>query len=81
MDELRSLVTLVNYICVTATATKDTKEAIVDILGMKEPHKITESPEKPNVTYIVKRMPRDADIQQYFMWLVMEAVANEVKME
>lgn len=76
--ELRSLVTSVNFICVTATATKSTKDAIVDILCMNKPHEISESPEKLNITYIVKQMPRDADMLQYFMSLVLEALANEV---
>lgn len=81
LHELRSLVTSVNFICVTATATKSTKDAIVDILCMNKPHEISESPEKPNITYIAKQMPRDADMQQYFMWLVLEALANGMKME
>jgi superfamily II DNA helicase RecQ len=82
LHELRSLVnTSINFICVTATATKDTKDVIVDLLGMKKPHEISECPEKPNMTYVVEQIPRDADIKQYFTWLVMEAQDNGMKME
>ena len=36
----------------------ETKQAILDVLGMKDPYKIEESPEKPNVSYVVEYMQR-----------------------
>jgi hypothetical protein len=38
---------------------------------MKEPHEISENPEKPNMTYVVKQILQDADIKQYITWLVL----------
>lgn len=37
---------------------------------MEKPFEIQESPSKPNVTYIVKCMQKDADHELYFEWLV-----------
>ena len=55
----RSLIPSAVTLSLTATATTETKQAILDVLGMKDPYKIEESPEKPNVSYIVDYMQRD----------------------
>ena len=72
LHELRSLAPNAKLIALTATATKLTKETILNILLMKKPFEVQESPNKPNVTYIVKCMQKDADQELYFEWLVKE---------
>ena len=80
LHELRSLVTSINFMCLTATATKVTKDAIIEILCMNTPCEISESPEKQNITYIVKQMDWDAKMEEHFTWLAAEAHANGVEM-
>lgn len=72
LHELRSLAPNAKMIALTATATKLTKETIFNILLMEKPFEVQESPNKPNVTYIVKCMQKDADHELYFEWLVKE---------
>ena len=72
LHELRSLAPNAKLIALTATATKLTKETILNILLMEKPFEVQESPNKPNVTYIVKCMQQDADHELYFEWLVKE---------
>ena len=50
MHELRSFIPSAIILSLTATAARETKQAILDVLGMKDPYKIDESPEKPNVS-------------------------------
>ena len=70
--ELRSLAPNVKMIALTATATKLTKETILNILLMEKPFEIQESPNKPNVTYSVKCIQKEEDHEMYFEWLVKE---------
>ena len=72
LHELRSLAPNGKMIALTATATKLTKETILNILLMEKPFEVQESPNKPNVTYTVKCMQKDADHELYFEWLVKE---------
>ena len=51
------------------------------ILGMKDPYKIEESPEKPNVSYVVKYMQRDKSLCHQFEWLVEEINKNGLSTE
>lgn len=44
LHELRSLIPSAVILSLTATATRETKQAILDVLGMKDPYKIEESP-------------------------------------
>lgn len=76
LNELRSLAPKVPILALTATATKITKCAIIDILGMGAPHIISESPEKPNISYVIKYMERHISVQHHFTWLVEEAKKN-----
>jgi len=62
LHELRSLIPSAVILSLTATSPKETKRAIVDVLRMKEPYRIEESPEKPNVSYVVEYMQRDQNL-------------------
>jgi len=72
LHELRSLAPNAKMIALTATPTKLTKETILNILLMEKPFEIQESPNKPNVTYIVKCMQKVDEHELYFEWLVDE---------
>lgn len=72
LHELRSLAPNAKMIALTATATKLTKETILNILLMEKPFEIQESPNKPNITYIVKCMQKVDEHELYFEWLVDE---------
>jgi len=76
LHELRSLTNSVKIIALTATATTNTKETIIDVLLMENPHIITESPDKPNVAYSVYYMPKNKDIEEHFQWLIDELLAD-----
>ena len=72
LHELRSLAPNVRMIALTATATKLTKATILSILIMDKPFEIQESPNKPNVTYVVECIQKEKDHEWYFEWLVEE---------
>ena len=61
-------------IALTATATKLTKDTILNVLLVENPYEIKESPNKSNVTYSVEYMPKDSDHELYFGWLVDELI-------
>ena len=69
LHELKTLAP-VKMIALTATATGVTESTIFDILRMYDPVKFVESPDKPNITYAVEYISNDADLQDYFAWLV-----------
>ena len=66
---LRSLAPEVPIIALTATATKLTKNTILNVLLMDNPYEIKESPSKLHLTYIVECMHKDTDLEFYFGWL------------
>lgn len=68
-------------IALTATATKLTKDTILNVLLMENPYEITESPNKSNVTYSVECMPKDSDHELYFEWLVAELIKIQLLCE
>ena len=72
LHELRSIIPSAVILSLTATATKETKRAILDVLGMKEPNQIEESPEQSNVSYVVEYMHGDQNLCNQFEWLVEE---------
>ena len=81
LHEIRSLAPNVNMIATTATATHGTKQAIIDILCMDNPSDISESPDKPNIVYIVDYIKKDSTLQQTFAWLGEEAKMNGIATE
>ena len=81
LHELRSLIPSAVILSLTATATRETKQAILDVLGMNDPYKIEESPEKPNVSYVVEYMQRDKSLCHQFEWLVEEINKNGLSTE
>ena len=66
LHELRSLAPNARMIVSTATATKLTKATIMSVLLMQKPFEIKESPNKPNVTYVVECMRKDTEHKAYF---------------
>ena len=58
----------------TATATEDARETIFEVLLMKDPHIVTESPNKANISYVVQYMGKNASLAEYLSW-----ISNEVK--
>ena len=72
LHELRSLLSSVKVIALTATSTKNTTETIMDVLLMKDPHIVSEKPNKPNIAYSVHYMQKDKSLQEYFYWIVEE---------
>ena len=81
LHELRSLAPEVPIIALTATVTKLTKNAILNVLLMDNPYEIKESPNKLNLTYIVECMHKDTDLEFYFGWLVDELKTKQVSCE
>lgn len=67
--ELRSLSP---HVPVIATATKLTKETIVNLLHMKNIHEIKETANKLNIAYSVKYLDKDTELECYFDWLADE---------
>ena len=71
LHELRSLIPSAVILSLTATATRETKQAILHIL----------SPEKLNVSYVVEYMQRDKGLCHQFEWLVEEINKNGLSTE
>ena len=71
----------VPIIALTATATKLTKNTILNVLLMDNPYEIKESPNKLNLTYIVECMHKDTDLEFYFGWLVDDLKTKQVSCE
>ena len=42
---------------------------------MKEPHIVEESPNKPNIAYVVKYMERNARLSDYFQWIAKDELS------
>lgn len=75
LHELRSLVhPTTPFIALTATATPDTKNTILETLLMESPVEIATSPDKPNVTYSVVYMGKNEETFTYLQW-----IADEIK--
>ena len=78
LHELRSLAPKVPVIALTATATKLTKDTILNVLLMDDPYEIKDSPNKLNLTYVVECMSKDTDLEFYFGWLIDELKIKKV---
>ena len=72
MHELRTVAPSVRMMALTATATEETKETIIDVLRMKDVYEAAESPNQKNITYVVNYMPKDSEVQDYLSWIVEE---------
>jgi len=64
-------------IALTATATKETRDTIFEILMMNNPKVIRESVNKENVAYTVEYLAKDADLDHYFGWLADELTVKK----
>ncbi len=76
LHELRSLAPAINIMALTATATKNTIDTILDVLAMKNPCFVSESPEKQNMVYVVECISKDSNIEHYFAWLADDIVKH-----
>ena len=76
LNEFRSLLSEVPFVALTATATTDTKETIFEVLAMRDPHLIVESPNKGNISYVVQYVKKNANLAQYFAWIAQEVLAH-----
>ena len=66
LNEFRSLLSEVPFVALIATATTETKETTFEVLPMRDPHLIVESPNKGNISYVVQYMKKNANLAQYF---------------
>ena len=71
LNEIKSLVD-VPFIALTATATQKTKDKIFDLLELRNPNQIVESPNKRNVRYTVQKLDKSLPIVENFRCLVNE---------
>ena len=70
---MRSLVpSHVSLMALTATATRSTRMHICEKLGMSDPVIISQSPDKPNIKYVVHK--KEASISE-----LMVPIADELK--
>ena len=81
LHKLRSLAPKVPMIALTATATKLTKDTILNVLLMDDPYEIKDSPNKLNLTYVVECMSKDTDLEFYFGWLIDELKIKKVSFQ
>ena len=79
LNEFRSLLPSIPFIALTATATVDTKETIFEVLAMRDPHVIMESPNKDNISYVVTYLNKNADLAQYFYWIANEVIEHSTE--
>ncbi|XP_022791375.1 mediator of RNA polymerase II transcription subunit 34-like isoform X1 [Stylophora pistillata] len=77
LHEFRSLAPKEQIVALTATATNKTRDTIFDILLMKEPYVIFDSPNKPNLTYSIHYMEKEVDIVYYLGWLADDLRTNK----
>ena len=75
LNEIKSLVD-VPFMALTATATQQTKDKIFDLLELRKPKEITESPNKVNVRYTVQKLDNSVPIVENFRCLI-----NELKLK
>ncbi len=77
LNELKSIVpSSVPLMALTATATRETREKMFDILNMRDPFELVESPYKENITFAVQEMDNTVSLTGHFQWLIDE-IKNE----
>ena len=73
LNELRSLVAEgTPFLALTATATRQTKDQIFEMLEMKSPVELVESPNRPNVTFVVQKIDNSTPMADNFRYLADE---------
>ncbi|XP_022777911.1 mediator of RNA polymerase II transcription subunit 34-like [Stylophora pistillata] len=77
LHEFRSLAPKEQIVALTATATNKTRDTIFDILLMKDPYVIFDSPNKSNLTYSIHYMEKEVDIVYYLGWLADDLRTNK----
>lgn len=60
------------FITLTATATPKTKAKIFELLELREPKEIVESPNKPNVLYAIQKLGNSLPVLENFRCLIDE---------
>ena len=80
LGEVRSLIPEhVHCMALTATATKTSRKTICSVLGISKPAIISESPNKPNIKYIVHRKP--GTMEKTFSVLVEQLLHKRIAMD
>lgn len=64
-------------VALTVTATKLTRDTILNLLSMENTVEIKESPNKWNVAYVVQYVDKDMELEYYFGWLADELKQRE----
>ena len=62
----------------TATATPQTKAKIFELLELREPKEIVESPNKPNVRYAIQKLRNSPPVLENFRCLIDERKRKEL---
>jgi superfamily II DNA helicase RecQ len=63
-------------LALTATATKNTTDTILDVLAMKDPSFVSESPNKQNMVYFVECISKGSNLEDYFAWLAEDIIKH-----
>ena len=69
LQEFRSLLHECSFIALTATAARDTREAIFESLLFNNPCMVLESPNKENISYVVPKDIPFSDLMPYWTWV------------
>ena len=73
LNELKSLVEKnVSFLALTATATKQTKQQIFEMLELDNPFEIVDDPNRPNITFVVQKMDNSIKLADHFLFLIDE---------
>ena len=76
LQEFRSLLPECPFIALTATATRDTREAIFESLLFNNPCMVLESPNKENISYVVHYMKKTSSLSEYLSWIADEVIEH-----
>ena len=74
INEMRSLLSDMPFIALTATASQKSKERIFELLEFVSPKEISESPNKVNVRYCVQKLANSLPIIETFRCLIHELI-------
>ena len=73
LNELRSLVPQgTPFLALTATATRQTRDQIFEMLEIESPVELIESPNRPNITYVVQKIDNSTPMIDNFRYLAYE---------